>query len=223
MLEEAEHKVEKAQQVYDLAVRDTAPPLGPPLGPLPDPGPHTSTGAARQPKIDIHLQPDTLTEDSNPTEFMEWMDGLKLWMDMSFLLKAAEATKIGVMKRVITPQLATRCDVDNKRTLTDALATIENDFRERYPTITLRLEYGRMKQKASQKFSDFASELKRMGEMANADAMAPDQYQSMLLINGTTDKELLKKFLEMGKAEFTVQKICAKGKFMNLNKSCWPA
>ena len=96
--------------------------------------------------------------------------------------------------------------------LTDAVATIENDFWARYPTITLRLEYGRMKQKAEQKFSDFASGLKKMGEMANADAMTPDQYQSMLLINGTTDKELLKKILEMGKAEFTVQKICDKAK-----------
>ena len=78
---------------------------------------------------------------------------------------------------VITSQLATRCNVDNKRTLTDALATIENDFWERYPTLTLRLEYGRIKQKAGQQFSDFASELKKMG-----------------------------------KAEFTIQKICAKAK-----------
>ena len=60
--------------------------------------------------------------------------------------------------------------------------------------------------------SDFASELKKMSEMANADAMTPNQYQAMLLINGTTDKDLFNKILEMGKTEFTIQKICAKAK-----------
>ena len=45
--------------------------------------------------------------------------------------------------------------------------------------------------------------MKKMSELAHVD----DQYMSMLLVNACTDKELLKKLLELGKDDFNVNKI----------------
>ena len=70
MLGKAEKTLEKAQHIYDMAVKDTVTP-----GPPPPPGPGPSPAPSKQqPKIDIHLQPVVLTEDSNPTKFLEWKD-----------------------------------------------------------------------------------------------------------------------------------------------------
>ena len=94
---------------------------------------------------------------------MEWKEGFKLWMNLSSLNDQTEGDKITILKRVVSHQLATRCDLDSKATVTEALASIKKDFWDPYPTMALRLEYGRMRQKAGQKFTDFIGELHKMG------------------------------------------------------------
>ena len=201
-MKKAERVMEKAERVYAMAMKDQEPTPGPP-GPVP------AAGGKQQPKVDIHLQPDPLTEDSKATEYKVWLDGLKLWMNLSSLNEQKEIDKITILKRVISHHIAVRCDLDLKTTMAEAMAAIDKDFWNRYPVISLRIEYGKMKQKSSQKFTDFISEQQQFGQLANVEDMTSDAYSAMLLINGCVDPNLLKKLLELGEDEFTVAKITA--------------
>ena len=200
----AERTMEKAERMYAHAMKQTTPAPAPQPGPAPGPA-----GGKQQPKVDIHLQPSPLTEDSKPTDYKEWKDGFSLWMTLSSLNEQKEADKITILRRVVSHQIAMRCDLDAKGTMQEALAAIDKDFWSRYPTVSLRLEYGKMKQKSSQKFTDFISEQRQLGELANVEDMSADQYSAMLLINSCVDKDLLEKLLELGEDDFTVAKITA--------------
>ena len=69
-LEKAEKTMARAERDYANAMKDQ---------PSPSPGPAPSGGGAKPlPKVDIHLQPDALTEDSKVTEYKVWLEGLKL-------------------------------------------------------------------------------------------------------------------------------------------------
>ena len=64
-----------------------------------------------------------------------------------------------------------------------------------------------MRQRSQQKFSDFAAELKRQGELANVSDMTSAAYEAMILVNGCIEKDLIKEFLKMEPADFTFTKI----------------
>merc|ERR1711894_252801 len=198
-MEKAEKMMEKAERDHANAMKDL---------PVPSPGPVPSGGGAKAlPKVDIHLQPDPLTEDSKVTEYKMWLEGLKLWMDMSSISDQSEKNKITILKRVISHHIAVRCDLESKTTLVEALAAIDKDFWTRYPIVSLRLEYGKLKQKGSQRFTDFISEQTQLGRLAEVATMTPDAYAAMLLINGCTDPKLLHKLLELGEDDFSVAKL----------------
>ena len=139
----AERALEKAQKIHSYAIRQATPTPGPQPGPAPGPA-----AGKQQPRVDIHLQPSPLTEDSKPNDYREWQEGFSLWMNLSSLNEQKEADKITILKRVISHQIAVRCDLDAKRSIAEALSAI--DFWSRYPTVALRLEYGRLRQKSSQ-------------------------------------------------------------------------
>ena len=79
-MNKAERTMQKAERDYATAMKEQAPTPGPP-------GPGPAPAAKQQPKVDIHLQPDPLTEDSKATEYKVWKDGLQLWMNLSSLNK----------------------------------------------------------------------------------------------------------------------------------------
>ena len=135
-MNKAERVMEKAERDYARAMKDQPSPSPGPPGPAP------SGGAKQLPKVDIHLQPDSLTEDSKVTEYKVWLEGLKLWMNMSSLNEQSEVDKITILKRVISHHIAVRCDLESKTTMVEALAAIDKDFWTRYPVVSLRLEYG---------------------------------------------------------------------------------
>ena len=165
-----EEKREKAQYIHERALRDVPPP------PVIDGGGGGGGGgggarAPPLPKVDIHLQPDTLHDDTVPLEYMEWKQKFDMYYKLSGMTAQEEKLKISFLKMVVAPQVTTRCDIEASPTLTDALAKIDQDYWETHPNRTLRLAYGRMRQRSQQKFSDFAAELKRQGELANVSDM----------------------------------------------------
>ena len=69
-----------------------------------------------------------------------------------------------------------------------------------------------MRQRSQQKYSDFAAELKRQGELANVSDMTSAAYEAMILVNGCVEKDLIQEFLKMDPADFTFTKIVKKAK-----------
>ena len=116
---------------------------------------------------------------------------------MSGMANQDEKLIIALLKTVVSNQISVRCDMEAATDIVGALARIDKDCWDNHPIITMRLTFANMKQKQDQRFTDFAAELRKQGEMADVSAISPAVFEAMILTNGCTDQDLLKEILKM--------------------------
>lgn len=121
----------------------------------------------------------------------------------------------------MSDEVASRAQVSGATNLRDAQKLVDTDFWDAHPTLTMRLTYIRLKQQNGQKFSDYAAELKKQGELADVKSMTPDSWEVMVMTNGCVDRDLLQKIIESKEEDMAYNKIVERAKLNEAQTSVY--
>ena len=179
------------------------------------PQPSTSSGR-NHPKTEVNkvLMPKTLTREDTPVVMASWIRSFRHWYTASKMELSSLPEQQAYFKHCLDPYLESRMNekINNNTPVfpgeedveTSCVEILQHQFRLRYPTISRQYEFFRSRQQAGQLFSDWATNLRRMGDEANLDEMTTEDIYIMRYITGTADAKLKEKFLKEPKPSLTL-------------------
>ena len=143
----------------------------------------------------------SLTRDHSPVEMRTWVAAFKAYFVSSCMDKCSRLEQHAYVKSCLGPFLIVR--LQNK-IMGDTpifgensyMSAIENEFLLRHPIFTRRLGFFRSAQSTNQPFSDWAGQLRRVGDEAQLCQLGTDELYVMRYIVGTSDPKLRARFLE---------------------------
>ena len=173
----------------------------PNAAPNPAPG-HQDNNRQQMPKIFDSLKPHKLTEDNTPVEFRAWKEQWTSFFNASRLDLLAKEDQLQYFKVCIDTDLydIISSAIDRNTPIFGhggCLEILSNEFNEIYPLATRRTNYFRLTQEKDAPFSNFARQLKRMGNEADLADLQVEDLHAFRYITGCQDKKLRTKFLEV--------------------------
>ena len=146
------------------------------------------------------LRPDKLTLEHSPAEMRSWVRKLESYFNASrFDLLPVQAQQEYLMNC-----LGGQLELRMREVFTDdmriaghngCVEAVKQAFRDKYPLIVRRQAFFRLQQAKGQKFTDFATELRALGDDADLQHMTAEDIYVYRYINGTCDAALREKFL----------------------------
>ena len=181
------------------------------LKPPPPPAPAAVAGAAqaqneRGPKAVPTLKPDPLSRDHNPVEFENWKKAFIAYYTASNLDKAKPIEQQAYIRSCTDAYLMSRIQSDlneatlaysTDRTTKTCLTLLTAEFEKIYPIFSRRYEYYESRQADGQQFSDWAHELRLLGDEAKLEEMTVEDIKAMRYLTGCRDPQLRERFLKL--------------------------
>jgi len=194
--EEAQHRYEEITERIMTTMEEMNKPTSTSTTP-PTPAPNRAAT-----KIIDSLKPDKLTEEHNPVEFRAWKDQWRSFFNASRLDLLDQEDQLQYFKICIDSNL-----YDNISSTIDrhtpifgpggCMEILSAEFNQIYPLATRRMTYFRLTQDKDASFSNFARQLKKMGNEADLQNIQVDELHAFRYITGCQDKKLRSKFLEV--------------------------
>ena len=157
--------------------------------------------------INDTLRPSVLSLENNPIELRQWIDKLKTYFSTNQFSRETTEVQQAYVKQVIDSDLEVRVSLKIDSTTQifggDGMVSfVEDEFRQRYPLFTRRLEYFRYRRSDGQKVSSFVAKLIQLSHEADLPSLQVDDIQIFRVITGVHEDRLLTKLLELKEPTF---------------------
>ena len=168
--------------------------------------PAEGNGAAARPRPNDALRPRTLTADATPTEFRSWLKKFKAFFTTSRLdlcsIPEQQAYLSACIDATLEACLASKANEttpvyraeDGDDSCIELLA---EEFRNRYPLFTRRLQFFRDSQVQGQLCSDWVARLHVLAEEADVGNLNRESILVFRIVSGCTDEKLREKLLQL--------------------------
>ena len=156
-------------------------------------------------KPNTTLQPDRLSREHNMVEMKSWAKKFRAWYASSNMSLASPMEQQAYFRMVIDTQLEAKLAdkieentpiYASAPTEVSCMALLEEEFDLQYPLLTRQVDFFGSKQQKGQLFSDWAAQLKALGDEADLSTMTPDMLYIMKYLTGVSDVKLREKFFK---------------------------
>ena len=155
--------------------------------------------------LDKFLTPKTLTKDDSPIRLARWMRSFKQWYEASRMDLSSISQQHAYFMSCLDDYLETRIQRrirgdmpvfrENEEDESSCMDLLQAVFITRYPVIKRQFDFFNTCQQPGQLFSDWANDLREMGDQAHLHKITIDDIYVMRYICGTNDEKLREKFL----------------------------
>ena len=165
---------------------------------------------SQAPRVEVNkiLTPEVLNKSDSPVQMANWIRSFKRWYAASKMHLGATAEQQGYFMHRLDAYLQSRLNekiqVDtpifrndgNEDEEISCIELLEKEFLIRYPIVSRQHNFFLSVQQQGQAFSDWAKELRQMGDEARLDQLTTEDLYIMRYICGTIDAKLREKFLK---------------------------
>ena len=159
-------------------------------------------------KLESSFKPKKdLTQEFTLFEFKLWKDEWEAYFQISNLSRATNEVQKMVLKSCVSSDFLATLDLSHQFTVADCLEIIATHFSKANPRMLLRHKYLKLRQEKGQSVSQLVTCEAQMARDAEVSLFTPEELRAHVLMAAISDKELLKKLLEVKEQDLTVDKI----------------
>ena len=153
-------------------------------------------------KVQTALKPDKLSRDNTPAELISWIRKFRSFYSMSKLNQVDIADQQAFVLQNVDLELETFL----RQNITDTtpifgdggcMELLEERFKRTYPVFTRRLEWFKYMQQPGQSCTDYYTQLRQRGDVAEMAELDLDGQYVFKIICGVHDDKLREKFLKL--------------------------
>ena len=150
------------------------------------------------------LEPFVLSRDHSVVEMSSWVRKFKAWYSASGMKNGPIQEQQAYFQKVIDIPLESKLSEFMQETTpifveeeeVSCMSILENEFLLQYLMLTRQVDFFSSCQEQGQSFSDWAADLRKLGDEAGLSSLTVDEIYMMRYFTGVTDMDLRKKFFK---------------------------